>query len=182
MEIVYIALGFVGGFVIGRFQKPDSPLVTIVNKSVDLTEILSKIDKVLDAVKPLPASEISFYEKIQGKYERVYMSNIKVTEEKTYKVAFKDAKQNDAMVDGTGAWSLTNPAMATLTPSADGLTCLVVPTGMIGDCELQVLADADLSANGVAEDGSVTGVKEILGRLPLTFIAGEAVEVQISEA
>ena len=119
--------------------------------------------------EPTPTGRIRFY--IDGR-EVIGMANIKVTETKTGSIVISDAHGNPAQVDGAPVWSLTDPSLATLTPAADGMSCAIAPVGPIGTCELQVKADADLGA----------GVVDILGTLPLEFIAGDAVTVQVSIA
>lgn len=93
-----------------------------------------------------------------------------VLESKTYLARPVDAKGNDAKVDGVPSWALTDPSLADLKVAADGLSCEVIPLGAPGICKLQVVGDADLSAE----------VKEIFGEADIEFVAAEAVRFDIS--
>lgn len=57
-----------------------------------------------------------------------------------------DAKGHPAKVDGVPTWLTDNPAVVALTPSADGLSCLVAAVGIPGTVNINVTADADLGA------------------------------------
>lgn len=67
-------------------------------------------------------------------------------------VAPQDDPGGAAAVDGKPAWSSSNPTFAALTPSDDGLSCLVTfpATAAIGTSVITVTADADTGA-GVSE-------------------------------
>jgi hypothetical protein len=71
-----------------------------------------------------------------------------------------------AAVDAPPAWTLDNTALATLTPSADGMSCGFVPTGTAGTGQVT----AAWTAKGVAN--SAIG--------SFTIVAGEAVSGTIS--
>lgn len=134
-----------------------------------LERLLKKILRKLKPTKVPPAALVRFY--IDGR-EVHSMADIKVTETKSASIVISDIKGNPAQVDGAPVWSLTDPSLATLTPSEDGMSCGIAPVGPVGSCTLQVNADADLGE----------GVVTIAGELPLVFIAGEAVSVSISIA
>ena len=129
---------------------------------------VNEILKFLDTAKPGPTSQIVFYTSghlIEG------IEMQKVTETKSYDLKTKDAKGNASLVDGAPTWALTDPALATLVPAADGMSCDVVPSGTPGACKLQAFVDADMSP----------GVTPIMGEFDLQLIPGETVTVEISE-
>lgn len=55
-----------------------------------------------------------------------------------------DAKGNPAPIDGVPAWSSSNPDIASVVPAEDGLSAVIVATGVVGDTQVSVSADADL--------------------------------------
>lgn len=69
----------------------------------------------------------------------------------------KTASGAAARVDGIPQWSTSNPSVATVTPSDDGLTCVVKAAG-IGTTQIGVVADADLG-EGVREITTVDDVE-----------------------
>ena len=81
----------------------------------------------------------------------------------------KSAAGNDAPVDGVPVWSSSNEAVVTVTPGADGLTCLAVTTGQLGTAQVQCVADAKMGPD----------VKEITAVLDIEVKAGEAVQLAI---
>jgi hypothetical protein len=57
----------------------------------------------------------------------------------SYAVQLDDVDNNPAVL-AAGAvpvWSITDPTIATLTPSADGLSCAVAPLGKLGSAQVQ---------------------------------------------
>ena len=83
---------------------------------------------------------------------------------KTVSVLVTDKFGNAANVDGIPAWSSTDEAIATVTPSDDGLACTVVSTGKMGTVQINVRLDADLG----------DGVRELNGMALLDVTAGQA--------
>ena len=69
----------------------------------------------------------------------------------------RDSKGNKAPVDGVPQWSSSDPAVATVVPSADGLSADVLAAG-VGTAQIQVVADADLD---VGETRELTGTLDI---------------------
>lgn len=126
----------------------------------------------LEQKPPVPvASAIEFYELINGQLTKVDDMVFKVTDEqKKASIKIKDAKGNDAQVDGLPAWSVSDPALVSMEVSPDGMSAILKPVGPIGACKLQVSADADLGA----------GVTSILGEADMEFVAGDAVSVEIA--
>jgi len=81
-----------------------------------------------------------------------------------------DAKGNKATVDGVPAWNSSDPALLTVTPSADGLSATVTAVGPTGTAQVSVTADADLGP----------GVATISGTLDVQIEASAAVSLTIA--
>lgn len=73
-----------------------------------------------------------------------------------------------APIDGIPTWGVSDSAVASVIPGADGLSALVV-SGVPGMCQVSVSVDADLGA----------GVRTIFGTLDVEVKPGEAVSVGI---
>lgn len=56
----------------------------------------------------------------------------------------RSLKGNLAPVDGVPEWTITDPAVATVVPAADGLTAYAVAQGA-GTCEASASADGDMT-------------------------------------
>lgn len=80
-----------------------------------------------------------------------------------------DARGNAAQLGSVPAW-VDGTGQTDLEPSADGLSCIITPKGVLGTTQISVSADADLG------DGVVT----ITGVLDLEVIAGQAVGFAIN--
>lgn len=87
------------------------------------------------------------------------------------KVKAVDSKGNDALVEGQFQWASSDESIAVVVADEGGNGAVVSVVGPLGECLITAKADADLGE----------GVKEIIGTLPVVVVAGEAVEVQISE-
>lgn len=111
-----------------------------------------------DVRPPTPKSPI-----LKG-YEVLEMQ-LTATQKVTATPTFKDGKGNPAKVDGAPSYQTDNPAILTLNPSADGLSCEIVATGMIGTANVQCSADADLGPD----------VKQIILTGSIEVVAGQAV-------
>lgn len=88
---------------------------------------------------------------------------LKDDEQSTYTAVFTDRKGADAKVDGVPVWSAAPTGILTLTPAADGMTCLVAAAG-IGVTTVTCDADADLGP----------GVTDVVLTDDVTVIAGNA--------
>lgn len=136
-----------------------------------LKKCLKTLNSIEDILKPIGMAEtVEFYTMIDGQLTKVTKMNLKVTEQVKLNVVFKDAKGNVAPVEGIPTWSATAPALVSLVPAEDGMSCIVKPAGTIGDLQVQVLADADMGE----------GVKEIMGFMDFTLLAGEAAVVELT--
>jgi len=79
-------------------------------------------------------------------------------------VAFTDAVGNAAVVDGVPVWESSNPAVAGMVVSPDGLTATFTRQA-VGLTSVTVTADADLGE----------GIRQLVLTGDLEFIPGEAV-------
>ena len=84
-------------------------------------------------------------------------------------VKFVDKKGNPAPVDGTPQWLVDNPAVLSVTPAPDGMSCMASAVGPLGMAKVSVKADADLGS----------GVIDIIGVLDFTITGGRATTVTI---
>ena len=76
----------------------------------------------------------------------------------TCRAEFRTAAGNSARVDGVPEWSANDPnSVLKVTASADGLSAVVESTGVIGQAQVQVVADADLGG----DKREVTGVLDV---------------------
>lgn len=99
---------------------------------------------------------------------RINMDNVKVSKQYNLVLAEKDEFGNvvAGAPDAGAVISVTDPTLATIGLAADGVTPALIPTGRLGSCQLQM-------------QGTLSG-KAFLAVDDLTFIAGDAVTVQIS--
>jgi hypothetical protein len=88
----------------------------------------------------------------------------------TVSVKYTDSKGKAAKVDGTPTWATDNSDILTLTPAADGLSCLVVSGIVPGSAKVLNSADADLGA----------GVALITGTLDVSVSARPATNVTLT--
>ena len=72
-------------------------------------------------------------------------------------IAPTDAAGNPALLDEVPSWVVggANPGILTLTPSADGLSCVASANGPLGTAQIQVTAAADASTGGQAITGTL---------------------------
>lgn len=132
---------------------------------------LSKIAHLLKrSVKSTAASLVEFYVVTGDTKRKVLFMNLKVSQKLPVSIEIKDKFGNPASVDGAPTWSLTDPSKGSLAASDDGMSAIFTPAGQVGEVMIQVSADADLGE----------GVKAIIGELPVTLVAGEAVSVSVS--
>lgn len=90
--------------------------------------------------------------------------SITTEEQVLVRIAPKTANGRPAKVDGAPVWAV-GTGEATITPSEDGLSCLIVSGENPGNSEISVSADADLG-EGVEPisdliELAVTGVKAV---------------------
>jgi hypothetical protein len=129
---------------------------------ITLLDILKKILDWIFGVTPIP-THISFL--INN--TRGTSMNLKVSQKLPIAIVADDEFGNAAgSFDAAPSWSLTDSSLASLEVSADGLSAVVVPSGKLGACQVQVL--------GVAQG------KQLQGVLDLALIAGDAVTIVLS--
>lgn len=95
---------------------------------------------------------------------------LKDTQRVSISVSPVDAKGNPAKVDGAPSWAVVGPAIVTLVPSDDGLTCVATTTGDLGTTQITVSADADVGE----------GVQTISGLLDVEVVGGVAVSLSVA--
>ncbi len=79
-------------------------------------------------------------------------------------------KGKPAPVDGAPVWLTDNTDVVALTPSADGLSCVIVAVGIPGTATVQVTADADLG----------TGVTNLIGTIEVEVVAAPATSIVVT--
>jgi len=79
-----------------------------------------------------------------------------------------DKRGKPAQVDGVPVWACSDPLLATVEPSEDGLSCVVKALDN-GSAQISVSADADLGE----------GVRALTGTLDLEIVSGEAASLSI---
>lgn len=103
------------------------------------------------------------------------MQLLTTTQQVTLSIVPKDRKGNPASVDGVPAWTNSNPEVATIEPSEDGMSA-VVKAGVPGDTTISVTADADLG-DGVTEIAGVGEIKVVPSAAStVELVAGEVTE------
>lgn len=109
---------------------------------------------------------------IQSKRKRYYDVSFQIPYASQFPIAVEllDDKKKPAKVDGVPVWATDNPAILTLEPAADGLSCVVKSTGVLGTATVQFAADADLGA----------GTKDIIGTLEVEVTARGATTVVLT--
>jgi uncharacterized protein YjdB len=96
------------------------------------------------------------------------------TQKATVTLEPKNSKGNPAPVDGVPQWSSSNPAVATVEPSTDGMTA-VVKAVTVGSTQISAVVDADLDPGTGSEN-----VREITGTLDVDVKASEAVTMGLT--
>ena len=99
------------------------------------------------------------------------MFELPIGKQTTITTKFLDAGGNVTMPDGKPVWSTDNTDVVALTPSSDGLSCLVKTLGPLTTTPVTVsmVADADRS----------TAVRAIIGTFQLTVSGGDAQTVTL---
>jgi hypothetical protein len=97
------------------------------------------------------------------------MFQMSSTQEVNVAIKVVDNKGNPARVDGAPEWSADNSELLSLTPSADGMSCMVSAVGPLGSGMVSVEADADLGA----------GITPLFGVLEFQITGGTATTIEI---
>lgn len=138
----------------------------------DSAENGKKLDRILDAVEPLPAVRFIFRANLEGKIIEGATSTTMTNSQKlTLSVQPVDKRGDPASVEpGSAVWAIDDATLATVTASSDGLSADVAALGPQGSTRIVLSADADLGA----------GVVTIFGEYQLTVTAGAAVGFKIT--
>jgi hypothetical protein len=110
-------------------------------------------DKTLAAVIkklwPFDRQVVILYKGLKG-----VIVDVQIDQKITGFSVIEEDKAGNKIADpaATLAWSLTDPTLGSVAPSADGLSCDVLPSGKLGSCQLQVsVVDGSLSAQGSSD-------------------------------
>jgi hypothetical protein len=140
-----------------------------------LQNIDDKLGKLVQATPPPgKAVSVEFYEVIDRREVRLpKMEAIKSGMKKLLKVKYKDAAGRDAVVDGAPKWQANVEGAVSLAPAADGLSCemVVLDAAPLGVFKVQVVADADMTPDGV---------EELIGEIEFQVVSGKAVIVELT--
>lgn len=140
----------------------------ILTSAATISAQLSRLEAV---IIPSEAARVLFYQLVDGNLVEVSQMQMKVDEVKKIIAKPVDKFGNDAAIeDGSALWSLSDPALGSLAPAADGKSADFTPAGQVGSGKIQFSADADLGA----------GVVTISGELDVDLLPGQAVAVQLS--
>lgn len=144
-----------------------------------LLEILRRIEKgVLQIIellqKPQPAPDslvIAFGPVSLRSVPQGDSLMLRLTDEQkaTATIRPKTAAGNPATIDGTPAWSVSNPDVLDLVVSEDGMTATITAKGPLGTSQVSVTADADLG----------DGVRALTGTDDVEVVAAEAATIGI---
>jgi hypothetical protein len=135
-----------------------------------LAQLGAQAGLILEALVPGQAVGFVFSADLEGQItEGITKMDLRDDQQVTLTIQPVDKKGKPALVDGVPEWLSSNTDVATVEPSSDGLSALVV-AGAPGDsATISVTADADLGA----------GVTPISGSLVVTVVPGAATSVTI---
>jgi len=127
----------------------------------------------LDRSEP-EAVKLTLYARLQGEtLEREVTEDMPliqpVDRTSTWTIKATDKFGNPAQLDGPATFELTDPSQGSVAVSADGLSAVVTPTGVVGNAQLVVKGDADLGS----------GVKPVQGLGDISLVAGEAFNITV---
>lgn len=95
---------------------------------------------------------------------------LSVTQNVGLTITPRDARGNPAPVDGIPVWEISDPSLASLVPSADGLSAYITALGGVGHAQVKVSADARMGPD----------VRTITGILELELVPAEAITLGIT--
>lgn len=130
-----------------------------------MVPFLGPVSETQGPVKPTPQ-----YKRRPIFGDLLVATQLTSSQQQNLSVVFTDRKGNPAPVDGVPSWGVDNPNVLALTPSPDGLSCLVAAVGPLGNARVSIQADADLGA----------GVEAVAGVYDVEVVAGKAAAVQIT--
>lgn len=82
-------------------------------------------------------------------------------------LAAKDAKGNAATLPSPPSWTVSDPTLLTVTPSADGLSAEIAAVGPEGNCQVNVSAD-------------LGGGQTVTGSLAVTITGSAAATISVT--
>lgn len=85
-------------------------------------------------------------------------------------IAYVDAKDNAAQVEGAPVWTSSDAAILSVVAAADGMSAVISPVGPLGTAQVKIEADADLGA----------GVTPVITLGDFEVVAGSAVTGNLS--
>lgn len=137
--------------------------MTVTNISVDWCDQSIKVFANLEPSLIIEIISTDF--KVKG---RLPMA-ITIMDDQTFEatVSAVDSRGNPARIDGDPAWTVSDPALLSLT--INGAQAIVSAAGPLGVGQLRVSVDADLGE----------GVRPLTGLLDIEVIGGEAVGLTI---
>jgi hypothetical protein len=98
-----------------------------------------------------------------------HMLTLDTTQQATVTAQAVDAKGRPTSLFSTPTWTESPAGIATLTPSADGLTCVIAGT-TVGATTVTVSGDAS----------PATGMQSVIGTLPVTVTAAIATSITVT--
>lgn len=125
-------------------------------------------------VGPVAKTPLFFCPRLSG--EMFMAVSMETIQQFTVTVAPKDAKGNPAPIEN-GSWLTDNTDVLALTPSADGLSCLVQSVGIPGSANVQFTADAKIGEGEVFLSGVLAVTVTPAQAVTIELVPG-AVEVQ----
>jgi hypothetical protein len=154
-----------------------SALSFSIDKSVEI-----QVDARIKIVVPPAAGSVillATYGGITSKHTGATKIMYTLPADKTVKlqIAYVDANNNPAQVDGIITWESSNPEIADVASlpvqqGAEGSAVQLTPGTAVGECQITATADADLGE----------GVRHLVTLLDVTVVGGEAVAGTITPA
>jgi len=127
----------------------------------------AKVKEQVAAAKPAPRPLLAAFKR----YRLMATFQMTDSQQVTMSVAFTDKKGNPAPAPAGAAppqWLVDNAALLTLTPAADGMSCVVAATGPLGDGTVSVKV-TDAAGNSLAT-----------GSIAVTIVGGAPVNIAIT--
>lgn len=153
-------------------KEVEDAIKTLEGYKVDLETLIANLEELKKKFNSgqNTAVRIVFFEITGSAQKEIIMANIKVTEKKVYGFVAKDSFGNVAVVEAP-LFSLSDPALGDLVASADGMSVELTPKGAVGSAELQLKCDAKIGPDELILEG----------KLPLEFLPGDAVTIELKE-
>jgi len=108
---------------------------------------------------------------VQGAIMQVQMTDIQSV---TLSIAAEDARGNPAVLGDVPVWAVSDATLATVTPAADGMSCVVAAVGPLGTPQVTV------TAHGALADGTPDLADTITGSVDFTIVSSEATQFVVT--